>query len=349
MRTMNGRSLMGMTGVFLFLGLLAVVPRGAAGVSLDGIAVTNEEAVIKGLRWLKAQQREDGAWDGRNREAMTGLALLAFARHGETAVSAEFGSSIVRAVSYLVAVQSNQTAKGAFSSDAYAHGIATLGMAETAARSQDPVLRQAVEKAIQIVIVGQQDGGGFSYGYAKLDRWDTSVSGWQFQAMKAALAAGATNAGLQQAIQKGSAFLKNQSFAADGTGFAYSGQYGPAPSTATWSMTGAGTYCLQLIGDGQAPQVTAGLKALESVALKWPEGSAGKAMVYGWYYATQAKVSAGGETWQTWRAQFPKQVAANQKPDGRWDSADFESMAQEPVYSTAFTVLILEADLAQRR
>ena len=327
-------------------------PGAAAGIeSLDGIAATNGQAVVKALRWLKVQQREDGAWDGRNREAMTGLALLTFARHGETAASVEFGSNVVRAINYLVAVQSNQAPnlKGAFSTDAYAHGIATLGMAETALRSKDAVLHEAVENAIQVVVDGQQEGGGFNYGYAKVDRWDTSVSGWQIQALKAAQAAGARNAGLQAAIQKSAGFLKSQAFTTDGAGFAYSGVYGRQQAKPSWTMTGAGTYCLQLIGDGQAGQVAAGLNTLTDISLKWPAGSSDKAKVYGWYYATHAKANAGGETWQTWRAQFPKELAASQKEDGHWENADFESAPPTYVYSTTFTTLILETDLAAQR
>ncbi len=61
-----------------------------------------EEAVLKGLRWLKANQQPDGSWIGRDRIAMTGLALLAYFGHCETPASPEFGESCLRGITYLV-------------------------------------------------------------------------------------------------------------------------------------------------------------------------------------------------------------------------------------------------------
>ena len=42
-----------------------------------------EDAVVKGLRWLKTSQAADGSW-GTQKAAMTGLALLAYFGHCET-------------------------------------------------------------------------------------------------------------------------------------------------------------------------------------------------------------------------------------------------------------------------
>ncbi|MGE9268416.1 MAG: hypothetical protein ACQKBY_09990, partial [Verrucomicrobiales bacterium] len=46
-----------------------------------------EEAVVKGLDWLKKTQNEDGSWSDDKRVAMTALALLAYMGHCETAQS----------------------------------------------------------------------------------------------------------------------------------------------------------------------------------------------------------------------------------------------------------------------
>ena len=63
-----------------------------------------EDAVVKGLRWLKANQQADGSWKGQDKIAMTGLALLAYFGHCETPASPEFGESCMRAITYLVNV-----------------------------------------------------------------------------------------------------------------------------------------------------------------------------------------------------------------------------------------------------
>ena len=54
-----------------------------------------------------------------------------------------------------------------------------------------------MEKSLFLLIDGQQKSGGYDYSYAKAQRWDLSVAGWQFQAMKAGYVAGANVEGLE--------------------------------------------------------------------------------------------------------------------------------------------------------
>ena len=44
----------------------------------------SELAVMKGLRWLKDHQNEDGSWSDEFKPSMTGFAILCFLGHGET-------------------------------------------------------------------------------------------------------------------------------------------------------------------------------------------------------------------------------------------------------------------------
>ena len=60
-----------------------------------------EEAVLKGLRWLKTNQSPDGSW-GKPPVGMTGLVLLAYFGHCETPASDEFGDSCLKGIVYLV-------------------------------------------------------------------------------------------------------------------------------------------------------------------------------------------------------------------------------------------------------
>ena len=307
-----------------------------------------EDAVLRALRWLKTHQDDDGAWakaDKTHPTAMAGLALLAFLAHGETTTSQEFGPTVEKALKYLL---STQKPNGLFGDggNAYGHGIDAYALSEAYAMTKIVSLKDATEKGIQLTIDGQQGPGGYDYGYAKKDRFDLSVSGWQFQAMKAAKMAGVANPGLDAAIAKGINFLEKNAFANAGenSGFVYAGKPGIPPNGgASLSMTGAGTLCLQLLGRGNSPCVTAGIQFLERVQPQWPsgkdkDGKSIKAPVYTWYYVTQAKFQKGGKVWDAWNRAFSRELTANQQSDGHWEGGDWGG----DVYTTCLCTLMLE-------
>jgi hypothetical protein len=269
---------------------------------------------------------------------MTGLALLAFLGRGETQDSEEFGATVGKAIRYLLSVQD---VRGALSTDAYAQGIATYALSEACTMTGIMSVREAMEKAVQVLIDGQQSRGGFNYGYSKGDRFDTSVSGWQIQAFKAAKIARCANPALDAAIERSLGFLKNDAFALDGSGFVYCGTPGIAPPTgARWTMTGVGTLCLQLFGEGASTPARAGLKALEPLSFSWPAGAVGKAPVYGGYYVTQAKYQEGKKMWDTWDKRFSRELVEHQQRDGHWEGGDYEQGSY--VYTTCLCTLMLE-------
>lgn len=295
---------------------------------------STEDAVLRALRWLKDHQNENGSWSGPDITAMTGFALLAFLAHGETPNGNEFGPTVEKAIKYLISVQKSD---GSFSGNTYIHGIATYAMSESYALTKIIQVKDAMERSIQIIIVGQEEKGGFDYSYGNSDRWDMSCTGWQFQALKAAKMAGCTNPDLEKAIKKSIGFLKEGAFS--GSGWGYAGSQKKAGGGTTWTMTGAGTLCAQMLGLGNSSQVKAGLKTLETVVFAWPKDN-GKASVYGWYYVTQAKFQGGGSIWETWNKQFSRELVINQKTDGHWEGGDYDNGTH--VYTTALCTLMLE-------
>ena len=300
---------------------------------------STEDAVLRALRWLKAKQNPDGSWPGEEASAMTGLALLCYLAHGETpALSAEFGATVEKGMKYLMGVQS---ANGTFSGNGYANGIASYAMCESFAMTKIMPIKESMEKGLQVIIDGQQDPGGFDYNYKKGDRWDTSVSGWQFQAMKAGKMAGAQNPGLDGAIAKAVTFLKTISFNPANGMFSYSGNGPVTGPGGSWTMTGAGVLSLQLLGHGKDPAVKAGLDSLDAQVCKWTKaGADGKGVnaVYGWYYVTQAKFQEGGDRWDKWNKMFAKELVDNQFKDGHWEPGDHG----KEVYTTTLCCLMLE-------
>ena len=91
-----------------------------------------EDAVVASLRWLKEKQNKDGSWTSRS-VPMTGLALLAYLGHCETAGSEEFGDTVLAAITFLVdkSMKNNGKLADDFKAKSwcYEHAIAVYALA----------------------------------------------------------------------------------------------------------------------------------------------------------------------------------------------------------------------------
>jgi len=280
-----------------------------------------EDSVNKALEWLKNNQKADGSWDG-NKPAMTGLAVLTFLANGETTSSEKYGAVVEKGIKYLVSAQ-EKMGGGRFSGwnpggeggqpDSYSHGIATYAICEAYGLTRIPSLKPVMEAAVDVIIKGQQPGGSWDYGFRKTSRRDASVAGWQIQALKAALIAGASNPGLKEAISLGVEDLKKSQHAETGM-FPYSGL-----DRGRMSITGVSVLCLQIAGHGKDSSTKRGLQALQSADIDWQKPMDWP--MYSWYYITQAKFHAGGGDWDSWNMKFAREIIRNQNEDGSWTSA----------------------------
>lgn len=307
-------------------------------------AAATEAAVIKALEWLKNNQLQDGSWSGesasKNKVAMTGMGLLCFLAHGETPSTSErYGPTVDRAIKFLVSQQKDD---GTFDGNSYANGIAVYAISEAYALTRIPSLRTAMEKGVERIIRGMQDTGAFTYGYEKNGRRDTSVAGWQAQAMKAAYIAGADVPGLTEAMQRCVNGFKMNYIPEQGK-FRYAPQMGKAAgSDPTLACSGIGTLCLQLLGQASSPEVDGALKTLEAGALpnyRYPEGT--PRPLYAWYYITQAMFHKGKGAWERWNNAFAREMVQAQNDDGSWVSDGKEEAAYGKVYGTTFAALSL--------
>ncbi len=304
-------------------------------------AEASERAVIKALEWLKRNQKPDGRWEKED-ISMTGLAVLTFLAHGETPGSEKYGETVEKGIRYLV---DNQKPGGQFGDPSkrifpYYHAIATYAIAEAYGLTRIPKLRESMEKGIDVIIQGQQPGGGFNYHYDNKDRRDTSVAGWQVQAMKAAYLAGAENDGLKDAMAKAIADMESAYYPKLGT-FGYTD-----PRGKDMAMTGVATLSLQFLGRGRSQEVDSAIQALDEVECKWDDATKGG--LYAWYYITQAKFHRGGGTWRSWNNEFARTITTEQEEDGHWkfpteSDGDTEHGAHYgPVYSTTLAALMLQ-------
>jgi hypothetical protein len=346
-----------------------------------------EWAVILALRWLKEHQNEDGSWGEEPLQpSMTGLALLCFLGHGEDHLSEEFGGTVRKALEWL---KGNQDAEGLLARGqgkpvAYQHGIATYALAEAYAMTGLEPLQPVVKNAVKVILQGQTDEGGWYYGYTKggitvrdyetgreffISDWkggDTSVSGWQIQALTATWYSGMKfpNNALENARKRALRDITSRINSSEG----WSGYQNTSPEMRgedagekqrkAYGMTAVATLCLQFLGAGQSSEVTSLLTTMKRYRFDWDrtEGGWQQTPLYAWYYVTQAKFNAGAPRpmanadWVRWNQQMTTTLLKQQHRDGSWGfpklsregTEHVEGQKNKPVYSTALCCLMLE-------
>lgn len=297
--------------------------------------VRSEKALLKALRWLKEHQEADGSWSPQQYpEAMTGLALMAFLGHDETHRSEEFGPTVMKAMQWLT---NTMLAKGK-PGRGYCHGIATYALAEAYGMTGLPFVKPAMDKGLAMILDGQQPRGGFDYNFARGERWDLSVAAWQLQALKAGYVSGSAVPGLAEGMRKGIEFVKTVAYKDGRFGYA-------APGNGSLGMQGAGTLCLQLLGEARSSE--ARICAEQTLAPFVPEWKdSGNHPCYAWYYVNQALFHHGKQEFKNWYPQFVAMLYSNQFEDGHWETPPGGKKGERPSYdpylNTAMNALSLE-------
>lgn len=301
-----------------------------------------EHAVRRALDWLVHVQNEDGSWGRTYQGAMTGLAVLCFLGHGETPESATYGREVRRGIRFLTDLSAKNegmlSAKPTTSGACYEHGIATYALGEVYALARFGqkdlgAVVDAFDRGVRIILKGQTDAGGWLYNYKPGANGDMSVTGWQYQALKAARQTRLSFPTLESQIQKTERFLLHMRGPSGGFGY-----NDPADKA---SLTGVGVLGLQMF-DPQEHRlaIIAGLQViLNSYGKKRWAG----ADVYAWYYNTQATFNFGGAAWDRWNAIFQKELLQNQQLDGHWRhiSAN-KAKADSDIFCTTLCTLMLE-------
>lgn len=321
-----------------------------------------EEAVIKGLRWLKANQAADGSFGGASRAgggfkaAMTGLALLAYFGHCETPASEEFGDTVQHGIVYLVNLNMKNNGKMASNladkAWPYEHAIATYALAEAYTfcrelKHEIPNLRESTEKAGQFIIDNQNENGGWAYAYTKekTGHTDVSVVGWQVQSLKACSHTGINFRGMNPCITNASKYLGECQSPSGGYGYTGpkaggSGEY--------FTLTGVGMLCNQMWGKS-ASAVHKGAKYI--LANSKLDYNTRFCDLYGHYYESQAMMQCGGNEWKQYNAMFRDQILNNQDADGSWKvpgggakglRAVAPTWVGDKVYRTCLCTLMME-------
>jgi hypothetical protein len=262
-----------------------------------------EEAVMLGLAWLTQMQKKGGNWvydAGAVNEhaAATGMAVLAFTGAGQSHKEGRYKQTVQAGVDWLVGdVDLNQGANyGKFKTTTtmYSQGIATLALVEAYGLTHDPALKKAAQAAIDYIQKAQGPRG--SWGYTARTDNDTSILGWQIQALHAAKLTQDLVVD-DKVIAKAIKFLNAVSPGQTKSTYGYGSAAGAAPAT---SLTAIGLLCRYYVDGWRAetPGFAEGAKGLMNRAAS-PQGRTPIDLYYH-YYATQVVRFYGGEEWKTW-------------------------------------------------
>jgi hypothetical protein len=322
--------------VFLFLAAPLKTHAQASAKPRDAV----EHSVDQALQFLVNLQEPDGSWlaHGEKSPAVTALGLMAFLSAGHVPGEGPHGESVARGVRWIVKVQQPD---GLFAGDGglemYHHGICTLLLAEVCGMTDRLLadeLKPALEKAVRLILQAQRTGpgpyrGGWRYRPDSTDA-DTSITGWQLLALRAARNVGCDVPA--ERIEQAIGFLLR---CRDGRSGAFCYQPGARP---TMACTGTGTLALELCGKDRhhAHEALMGGGYLLKNPPRWNE----EHFFYTAYYCAQAMFQLGGNYWDFYRPRLRAVLLDHQQPGGGWVGTDNIG----PTYCTAMAVLALTVE-----
>jgi hypothetical protein len=307
----------------------------------------SEQAVLRGLEWLRQNQNPDGSWGDSNKGAMTGLALLCFLGHGETTESPQYGLTVNKCIQWVLDTgtkfQGRLHMDDSFrrNSDVYEHGILAYALGEFYTMTKDERVTELLKQAIGHIVQGQGPGGGWMYNFDKTAN-DLSVGGWQIQALKAAHLTQLGIPGVEGALDRAAEYVDRVRGPKGGYGYR-----GPEDR---YSLTGVGVLC-RLFWKGDRGDVSKGMDfILDETEKNKPVKYKGEhADLYAWYYHTQAALMFGGGAWQKWNRWFQDEIVDAQSPDGSWPAPGGKAHGPQDantktgaVYRTTLCILMLE-------
>ncbi len=285
----------------------------------------SEAAVARGLIWLAKQQRANGAWvyDGQSRAdtiAATGMGLLPFLAAGQThkvSKDHKYNKTVEAGLRYLI---SQQNPNGSFKGGGmYSHGIATIALCEAYGMSRDKALLFApAQKAVNFI--QQAQGVDGSWGYTPNTTGDTSIVGWQMQALHAAKLCKDLVVD-KRTVERAVKFLDGVSSGSNKSRYGYrdAGSFTP-------TRTAVGLLC-RYYESGWGPN-NPGYAAGVSYLMKSQMPKPTDLDMYYYYYATQVVHFFEGPEWyRDWNPAMRDMLIDLQTPEGKKDAGSWDPKA----------------------
>jgi hypothetical protein len=322
----------------------------------------SERAVALGLAWLAKQQQPDGKWvyDGTDKAdtaAATGMSLLPFLAAGNTHKTGKYQKTVLAGVNYLIknmSLSGNNAGHFTTARNMYAQAIATIAVCECYGMTRDKQLLLAPCQAA-INYIQRAQGPNGSWGYQAGNTGDTSIVGWQIQALKAAQL-GKDIVVDDKVIKRAMQFLDTVGAGSYKAAYGYTNAAGAAPGT---SLTAVGLLS-RYYAAGWGPNNPAMIEGVIGLMRRAPVKQQITTVpdMYYYYYATQVVHFYEGEEWKTWNegplvngkrgggmrdSLVSLQVRNNGANHGSWDpDAGFIGRSCGRLGSTCMVLLTLE-------
>ena len=304
----------------------------------DELTPKTKAAIDKGLGWLAKRQVRDGSYGSGGMQAqtaITSLAALAMMSSGSLPGRGLYGDNVKKSEDFVV---STAQRSGLLSSDAangvmYAHGFATLFLAEVYGMTQDERVGDTLSRAVRLIRQSQNEEGGWRYMPVPADA-DISVTICQVMALRAARDAGIKVD--RETIDKAVEYVRKCQNP-DG-GFSYMSNRNMGMGGSGFERSAAGVATLYYAGIFEGNDLKRGLQYISGFQ---PGRNAGQGQqfghyFYGQYYACQAMFLAGGDYWKNWYPAIRDELLARQSPDGHWAG----EISDE--YCTAIALIVLQ-------
>ncbi len=298
----------------------------------------SERAVGAALNWIARHQLANGSWsiqyksrckekdsncsgEGTTKSdpGATALALLPFLAAGQThQVKGPYKQTIYTGLLWLMRAQNPKTGNLVNPGyNMYAHSLGTIVLCEAYGLTNDRVIGQTAQRAVNFIQTSQHEKAG-GWRYKLGDEGDTSVVGWCAMALKSAQMA---------SLEVNPAALEGVKHWLD---IAARGQhkgyycYVPLtddgkPSTHNVNMTAVGLLLRQYAGvKPDHPMMQEGTALLMKTL-----PAASRRNFYYWYYATQVMHNLPGTDWDTWNRAMRRLLVESQIKEGcatgSWD------------------------------
>ena len=316
------------------------------------ITPQSEAAIAKGLAFLAKKQGGAGNW-GSNHLGLVATGALAFMAAGHTPGDGEYGPTVERALSYVIA---NAKPSGLLNMtvprrDMYNHGLATFVLGQAYGMTSDRKVGAALDKALRVIVQTQGPAGSWAYEAQAADG-DLSLCVMQAKALRSA-----TDSGFEiprKTIEKAMRRVRSMYF--PGHGVVNQGEAklreGPGQFTynggggGTTAMAAAGVVCLQEFGQYDDWRIA---KSMEPVTAAIKQGKAPEAAMKGQLpfdaytlnYVGQSLYQVGGPGWRDHYPKLRDSIVKGQRPDGGWSAGNHVDGAEGELYGTAVAVFVL--------
>ena len=345
-----GRHLLLCYGIYFLAGTLHAVESPKAAVAIND---ENEAAILtklqehtprdvamdKAVVFLLSKQNKDGSFGEKNKNALTGLSVMALMACGHTPDEPPHGPAIQRALNFVLSQMREDGYMGqSDGSRMYGHGICTLMLTEAAGMTREEVLErrlvEASRRGVKLILAAQavkkdaNNQGGWRYEPNSGDS-DLSLTGWQTMALRSA-----KNIGIEvpnSAIQAAIAYIRTVAHP-DG-GFGYQGKEDRA------TMRGIGLLALPVCGVYDAPELAKSTARMFKDPPQWQ----GPWFYYRIYYSSVGMYQMGDDAWNRFYPIVDDLLIKHQAADGSWPEppGNNEWDAGAAIYTTSMSILAL--------